>query len=138
MRTTGPIRRRPGPEAGFTLLEVLVAFVILAVALGVVLDLFSSSLDRGKTAEDHVMASLLAQSKLAALGVEAPFRLGESEGRFDEKYAWRSSVRLFEEEIAAEIPETLVAYHVTVTVYWRARDAVRQISLASLRVARSR
>ena len=53
---------------GFTLLEVLVALVVLAVVAVAVLQLFGGGLRLARTAGDHVGATLLASAKLAEVG----------------------------------------------------------------------
>ena len=132
---------------GFTLLEVLVAFVILAISMGVVLNVFSSGLDSGRKAEARVVAVLLAQSKLASLEAERPLAVGESEGRFDRTYFWRATVEPYSEseELSDRIPDSIAAYRLSVTVHWsdsgsRSGAAAgggpgRQVTLATLRLA---
>lgn len=51
--------------AGFTVLEVLVAFVVLAVTLATLLQLFSAGLRDGQLADEYARAAILAQSRLA-------------------------------------------------------------------------
>ena len=133
---TGPRPVSPDdPQRGFTLLEVLVAFVILALSIGVIMTVFSSSLARGKESETRTVAALLAQSKLAAVGIEEPLSPGVREGRFDDTFAWRAAVEPYSDGLMADLPGGLIAYRVTVTVSWRARNAWRQVSLATLRLA---
>ena len=80
-----------GPR-GFTLIEVVVALVILTVALGALLQLFQTGLRSGGVAETRVYATLLAQSRLAALGVEAPLEPGEIGGEIDERFRWSARI----------------------------------------------
>ena len=51
-------------KKGFTLLEVLVAFVLLATAVTVILQLFSSSLKVLSRSEDFVHAAVMADAKM--------------------------------------------------------------------------
>ena len=55
-------------QAGFTLLEVLAAFLVAALALGAVLQSFSSGMRGQSTADAYSQAALHAASMLARVG----------------------------------------------------------------------
>lgn len=79
------------PTEGFTLLEVLVALVILGLALGLLTGAIADSLARAEriATEDHAVA--LADSLLAGLGRDTPLRLGVTRSHKDNLF-WRLSV----------------------------------------------
>lgn len=80
-------------ESGFTLLEVLVAFAVLAVMLVPILQVFGGGLGMTQTARGYAEGVLLARSKLAELSVAQDLREGESSGDFDERsYRWHASI----------------------------------------------
>lgn len=80
-------------ESGFTLLEVLIAFAVLAVMLVPILQVFGGGLGMTQTARGYAEGVLLARSKLAELGVAPDLREGESSGDFDERgYRWHASI----------------------------------------------
>ncbi len=58
--------RQPRSQAGFTLLEVLVAFVIVALALGVMFDGVLGGMRAGAVATHTQEALAIARSRLAA------------------------------------------------------------------------
>ncbi len=124
-----------GQTRGFTLIEVVVAFVILALSLGVLLNVFSTGLRTARTSEAYTMATLLAQSKLAAVGVEAPLVEGETAGQFDERFRWSIDVRRDEELSPPGEDLPVRAYDVVVTVSWGEADGERSVSLTTLRLA---
>lgn len=70
-------KRARGQARGFTLIEVLVAFVILALSLGAVLPALSGSLSATRAGNDLIVATAYAQSLIAGVGVEG--RLAEGE-----------------------------------------------------------
>ena len=80
--------------AGFTLLEVLVAVAIVAIALVTFMGLHLRSLDATIRAQDVTTAVLLAQGKMAAMG-EFP-ETGEEQGKFAgpelERFQWATAV----------------------------------------------
>ena len=65
---------------GFTLLEVLVALVILTLSLGAVMQLFSGGLRATTAAQDTAAAARLAQGRLAQLGQTLPLSPGTTQG----------------------------------------------------------
>ena len=120
---------------GFTLIEVLVAFAILAVALGVLIQVFSTGLRNARVAEAYTTATLYAESMLAAVGVEEPLAAGETSGDFDERFRWRLDVQPY--EIPDSDNEAAVgrAFRVVVTVSWGDEDDPRNVTLTTLRLA---
>lgn len=107
-------RRRSG---GFTLLEVIVAFTILAVALTALLQAFSSGLRGLSGAGVSAVAVLHARSKVDELGVAAPLEPGEQGGTFDDGYRWDAVIREQEPAHDAEpVVAGVVAYEIEVTI----------------------
>ena len=73
---------RLADKHGFTLLEVLIAIAILALALPVLLGLRNFDLDLHARAGDITAATLLAQEKLIEAELSPAFPLGETSGDF--------------------------------------------------------
>lgn len=117
---------------GFTLIEVLVAFAILAVALTALFQVFSGGLGAIGTAERHSMATMLARSILDDVGAEIPLAVGEQRGELDDGFSWlvrieRSAVT----NLVAEGGELYIPYDVTVEISW---GRGRALSLTTLRI----
>ncbi|WP_051414663.1 type II secretion system protein XpsI [Pseudoxanthomonas suwonensis] len=75
--------------AGFTLLEVIVAFALLALALTMLLGALSGAARQVRHSEELSRASLHAQSLLAQAGVGEALEPGRREGTFDrDRYRW--------------------------------------------------
>ena len=122
-------------EAGFTLLEVLVAVAIVGLALVGLLRLHLLSLDATLAAQDLTTAVLLAEGKMATFLAQSP-REGEDAGPFDgpdlERFSWTTSVT--DHDIDLSDPndgqeETIGLRHVTVSVHWREGNRNRSYSL---------
>ena len=80
---------------GFTLLEVMVALSIIAIALAAVFGSQSQSLMLASEAKFSTTAALLAQTKMAELDVEDPQNLTSDSGDFGEDfpdYGWELKV----------------------------------------------
>lgn len=77
---------------GFSLLEILVAFGIMAVALTIVLRIFGSGVNTAINSEDYTIATQIAESLMARTGTEIPLNVGEMRGTEINKYEW--SVRM--------------------------------------------
>lgn len=67
---------------GFTLLEVLIAIAILALALPILLGLRNWDLDLQSRAADITTATLLAQEKLMEAEMSLVYPIGETTGDF--------------------------------------------------------
>ncbi|MEE8499226.1 MAG: type II secretion system protein [Kiloniellales bacterium] len=102
---------------GFTLLEVLVAFTILAVALVALLRAFSSGLRGLDAAEVASIAVQHARSKMAEVGSSIPLEPGMEEGGFDDGFRWRVTIEPHElGDAAAAETLPLRPYEIEVTV----------------------
>lgn len=111
---------------GFSLLEVIVAFSVLALAMGAGMALLSQSMLNVGVARDYVQAVALAESLLAEADVVET--RSRSERGTSSGLDWRLEVA----EQPAEEAHPLRSYLVTVEV--QAADG-RRVSLRSLRLA---
>ncbi len=91
--------RRRGSDAsrtracGFSLLEVLVAFVILSLVATAVFRLFSGALGNASAADDYSRAVLVTESVLAEAAAAQPLREATQSGTADDgRIAWTTRV----------------------------------------------
>jgi general secretion pathway protein I len=80
---------------GFTLLEVMIAVAILAIALVTLLGSQSQSVSFANSAKFETMAALLAQSKMSEITIQAADSLSSDSGDFGEDYPgykWEATV----------------------------------------------
>ncbi len=124
------------PQNGFTLIEVLVAFMILTLSLSVLFRIFSSGLSNVSVAGDYTQAVLLAESQLAVVGRSEPLDVGESYGEMDERFRWQRIIERYtpweDDTTSSTVP--LSGYRITVQVSWTRNGRDRQFTLESLRV----
>lgn len=127
-------------EDGFTLVEVLVALAVVAIALPALLEIFTVGVAaiRASDSEDEVVR--LASSKLAAAGNEIPFSDGHAEGRTERGLAWTLDMRPDEDSRPGA---KYIGYRVTATVTWqptgwqaRFGGRPRTVTLATLKIGR--
>jgi general secretion pathway protein I len=83
--------RRRG-ERGFALLEILVAFVILALGLAAILVGVSVAMRSDAKTQTNRNALRVAQSRLEVAGVTEVLVPGSREGRVGNRYVWRQTV----------------------------------------------
>ena len=81
-------RPRACAEGGFTLLEVLVATMVLGISVVVVLQLFSGRLDQARRAEDYTRAVLHARAKMEEVLLDLPSGPVLERGDFGDGYRW--------------------------------------------------
>ncbi|TAK62581.1 prepilin-type N-terminal cleavage/methylation domain-containing protein [Methylobacter sp.] len=134
-------------QRGFSLLEILIAFSILALSLGILLKIFSGGVNTAGAAEDYTAAVQIAESLMAQTGVESPLQQGEDSGSENNKYHWRVSVTPFQ-FVAEDLDVTAITavlFKVKVTVNWgdnfspgagaASRADGRQVELITLKLA---
>ncbi|MEI2773023.1 MAG: type II secretion system protein [Candidatus Competibacter sp.] len=121
-------------QEGFSLLEVLVAFVILSISLGVLLQVFATGLRNAGTADDYTQATLYAESILAAIGRETPLSEGQHSGPINDRFSWRSTVAPYTDDMPDPEKTHVRAYRVEVEVFWDGLVQTRSVMLETLRL----
>jgi general secretion pathway protein I len=119
---------------GFTLLEVLIAFVIAALALGVMFEAAVGALHASHTAAQYDEAVTRARSRLAMATSGGALMPGDWTGDDGGGYRWHLHIA----PIASSTPNPgvgspmpLALYSVSVTVTWPDGDQTREVRLVS-------
>jgi len=122
-------------QRGFTLIEILVAFMILAMSLTVIFRIFSGGLRNVALSEDYARAVLVAESQLSTVGISEPLERGVTSGEWGERFRWQRVIEHYQPwEQDKELTTPLLAYQVTVKVDWEHTGRTRQITLSSVRL----
>jgi general secretion pathway protein I len=130
---------RPGRQRGYTLIEVIVAFALLALALTVLLGSLTNAARQVHWADGASRATLYAQSLLDQAGVGVPLQEGTRNGSFEnERYRWTMDVRPHVEPNAATITSTADGaqmFEIELDVAWGSA-AAQHLHLRTLRLSR--
>lgn len=129
---------------GFSLLEILVAFTILALSLGMAMQIFAGSMRNADITHDQAEATALAQTLLAGIGVETPLGTSDSSGSVADKFRWRLSIVPYDighrpgatENIRSSSQATL--WMTTASVSWDSGGGApeRNLTLSTLRIGK--
>ena len=92
-RSAGNCRRT---SRGFTLLEVMLAFVIFALSFATVLEIMAGSMRSVRRASDETEVALLAQSIMDLVGTEIPVEEGEYSDFGMDRYHWQLGIYPYE------------------------------------------
>lgn len=128
---------RRSAQAGFSLLEVLAAFVVFTLLFATTLQIMSASLRNVTRSEQYTQAALWAQSRMDSVGVEPPIEAGTWDGNFNDDYAWELSIEPYQlvDQLSAQVEEFPVdLYRVELIVTW-GEDRPRQARFVTLRSA---
>ena len=95
LKTGSPIRNRQRSR-GFTLLEVMLAFVIFALSFATVLEIMAGTIRSVGRASEDTEVALMAQSLMDLVGTEIPIEEGEYSGTGMDRYQWEMGITLYD------------------------------------------
>ncbi len=121
-------------QRGFSLLEVLVAFTILAITLGVLTQVFSRALNTAALSSSYGRATALAEAGLGLVGIDIPLEPGARAGETEDGLQWRVQVTAYPAGDLLPGEPPLPAYVITSEVAWETARGTRRVSLFTLRL----
>jgi general secretion pathway protein I len=120
-------------QSGFTLIEVLVALAIVAIAFVVALGIFTGGLSRLDHDHNVQYALLVAQSELARVGQDIALQDREIDGSVDSQgedgFTWHIAIAPY-----GGGPGGLFGHRVVVTVGWNEGWQKREVRLDTIRL----
>lgn len=96
-RVSGVLR-----QEGFTLIEVLVAVMVLAISLVVIMQLFSGGLKSNRISGDYLYGIFHAREKMEELLLTQEWAPAELSGDFEDGYRWVATIEEVVDEAAAD------------------------------------
>jgi general secretion pathway protein I len=129
-------RRGRSRQQGFTLIEVLVAFIVFVLIFGAVLDALGMAMRNTRRSAEVSQAALWAQSKLDAVGTIEELEEGNERGEFNQQFRWELDIR------KQEVPRTdglasdtfpVELYRVDLAVSWGDANQRKEQHFVTLR-----
>ena len=131
-------RRPPTGRHGFSLLELLVATALMAIAIIGLLTLVSTSLSNAVVVRDYDRAAMLGKAKMNELLTVNPVPIGQPlSGDYDEDWRWEAIITPFEVVPPGRVGGQMVL-RVQVLVAWRNAINARQSEFVGYRTFRVR
>lgn len=132
-------------EKGFSLLEILVAFAILSLSIGILLRIFAGGGHIARTADDYYRAVITAESLMTSVGQEKPLAPGISHGSTETGFRWTLTITPFpfNPQPLGNLPDLsqqksnaggYQPFWVTLEVEWGPEEDPRAFTLESLRL----
>ena len=121
-------------QRGFTLLETLVALSVLAISLGVIYQIFGTSLRNMQYAKEYSYAQMFAESKISELGKGIPVAEGKYKGEIDDKYVWEINIAP-ELSLSDSEHNIIHAYKVLFNIKWDSYGKHRSIKVLTYKLA---
>ena len=120
---------------GFSILEILIAFVVMALVVGSLLRLFGTSMHNVVLADEYSFAVQIAESRMQAVGSEIPVEQGSVTGEESgTSYNWAVNMEPVElDEDQDNFSLSVQPYQVTVVISWDSAGKKREFMLSSLR-----
>lgn len=129
-------RGRPGRARGFSLLEVIAAIMLLAIAFGALMQVAGGSIRLTQKASDYTQAALWARSALDTRFVLEPLQPGVTQGHFDKRYRWRLQVTPWAapNTAPAGTPFAFKLYRLDLDVMWGSPPFEHTARFSTLRI----
>ena len=121
------------PQDGFSLVEVLVAFTITALVLGMVYQIFARGAGALVIGAEYAGAVILAESRLAVAAADIERGLAPQPSGLEQAMQWQLTVTPFTTADDTGTPDPLPLVRVDVRVDWQGMGGRRSFSLATLR-----
>lgn len=115
-------------ESGFSLLELLVAFAIMAMSLGLIYKSMGASTGSVRDLALHQQATMLAETLLNTR--DSVTDQGWNDSGEYASFSWRVTSQSFASTISA--PEAVRLHEINITISWREGIQSRQLELQTL------
>ena len=125
----------PRNAKGFTLIETLVATMILAIGVVTILQLFSGGLRSVAISDSYTRAIFHAREKMNEILLADSLAEGTVEGIFDDGYQWRADINKIEDD-TENVVVPVVQFSVFLSVEWSQGIRKKAYELNSITIAK--
>lgn len=125
-------------DEGFTLIETLVAMMLLAISLTIILQLFSGGLKAVQLSNHYTRAIFYAQEKMDEILLNEAIAEGVWEEELDDGWTLKAEVTdtQAEKEESDKLPVNL--FDVNLTVGWLEGSREKRFELSTLKIVKKR
>ena len=124
-------------SSGFTLLEVMLAFVIFALSFATVLEIMAGSMRSVRRASDDTQVALFAQSIMDQVGIEIPLEEGGFSGVGMDRFEWQLDIYPYDsgDDYTQELAELsgVELYQVALDIDWETGRRERTTHFSTIR-----
>ena len=133
------ILRMHNTQQGFTMIEILAAFLVFVLAFAMALQILSASKQNIRRSSEYTQAALWAQSIMETVGLERPIEDTLEQDRFNDDYSYVLNIETYElggdDGVLREVvPVDL--FRVEVVVQWGDQNRQREARFVTLRSVR--
>ncbi|MDY1548706.1 prepilin-type N-terminal cleavage/methylation domain-containing protein [Luteibacter sahnii] len=124
-------------QGGFSLLEIIAAIAVLAIAFAALMQVAGSALQLTARANERTQAALRARTLLDGAFVMDPIQSGGTDGRFDATYRWHLDVTPWQvpgTDPGSDPTNGNVMYRLDLDVMWGKGGDERHARFSTLRL----
>lgn len=133
-RPTSSIAAKSGKQRGFTLIEILVAMVIMAMGLALLYQILGTNTQAVSMTSQYQRAAMLAQSLLAthdAIPETGWNAQGQSGG-----FSWSANTQAYQTSAGRQEMALVPLHQLNILVQWQENGNTRALNLSTLRPQR--
>jgi general secretion pathway protein I len=120
---------------GFSLIEVIAALLLLAIAFTALMKVAGGAIDLTHRAAQRSVAAMWARSLLDGAFVSEPIQPGTRVGRFDDQYRWQLQVTRWNPPGKPAPNPPLQLYRLDLDVSWNGVGHAQHARFSTLRAA---
>lgn len=126
---------KPISGSGFTLIETLVATMILSISVVVVMQLFSGGLKSSKLAGNYTRACFYAREKMETFLLQGAWSDGVYSGEFGDGYTWQARIERLGPVVDEAAQKPLVnQFNLTIGVSWQEGNRLKNFKISTIAI----
>ncbi len=119
-------------QDGFTLIETLIAVMVLGICLSVILQTFSVNLHALDASNKYNRAVFLAQEKIEELSMLNHYNSNNLQGRIDDIYEWTAEVKKIIKNEKDEKKMPFTTYKISVEIMWETKGKGKGYKISTI------